>query len=222
MEEIDKFISGFRRFQHKYFGEHTALYEGLQRKQSPKALLIGCSDSRVDPALLMDCAPGDLFVIRNVANLVPPYEEGITHQGVTSAIEYAVSDLKVSQIIVLGHSGCGGISALMQGRKPKNRVDFVGRWMDIAASAKEYVQSVLPHRPLDAQIRACEMAAILVSLDNLMSFPFITEQVAAGALALHGWYFSIAEGALYDFDPESNRFRPLVSSLPSAPGDPLP
>jgi carbonic anhydrase len=215
MEEIDKFISGFRRFQHKYFGEHTALYEGLQRKQSPKTLLIGCSDSRVDPALLTDSAPGDLFVVRNVANLVPPYEEGVTHQGVTSAIEYAVSDLEVSQIIVLGHSGCGGINALMQGRQPKSQVDFVGKWVSIAAPAKAYVQSVLPHRSLEDQLRACEMASIRVSLDNLLTFPFISARVNANVLALHGWYFNIAEGALYHFDPQSNRFHPLVNALPT-------
>ena len=217
MEEIDKFVSGFRRFQHKYFGEHSSLYQGLQRKQSPKTLLIGCSDSRVDPALLMDCAPGDLFVVRNVANLVPPYEEGVTHQGVTSAIEYAIFDLEVSQIIVLGHSGCGGINALMRGRKARSRVDFIGKWMDIAAPAKEYVQTALNHRSIDAQLQACEMASILVSLDNLMTFPFIIERVQAGHLALYGWYFNLSEGALYDFDPESNRFCPLVNSLPGAP-----
>lgn len=215
MEEIDKFISGFRRFQHKYFAEQTALYEGLQRKQSPKTLLIGCSDSRVDPALLMDCAPGDLFVIRNVANLVPPYEEGVTHQGVTSAIEYAISDLQVEQIIILGHSGCGGIRALMQGRQAKNRVDFVGRWMDIANPAKEYVQSTRPHDSLEAQIRACEMVSIRVSLTNLMSFPFISARVETGNLALHGWYFNITEGALYHFNAEDNRFDALVNGLPS-------
>lgn len=213
MEEIEKFVSGFRRFQHRYFGEHTALYRDLQCKQSPKTLLIGCSDSRVDPALLTDCAPGELFVIRNVANLVPPYEEGVTHQGVTSAIEYAVMDLEVSQVIVLGHSGCGGINALFNGRKPRNRVDFVGKWMQIAEPAKKYVQSVLGHRPLDAQLRACEMASILVSLENLMRFPFIKERVEAGELALHGWYFCLSEGALYDFDPETGHFRPLVNAL---------
>lgn len=213
MDEITKLVSGFRRFQHKYFGEHAALYQNLKNKQSPKTLLIGCSDSRVDPALLTDCAPGDLFVIRNVANLVPPYEEGVTHQGVTSAIDFAVSDLEVSQIIVLGHSGCGGINALLNGRKPKNRVDFVGKWMNIAAPAKEYVKSILQNSPMDAQLRACEMTSIIVSLDNLMTFPFIEERVKAGNLALHGWYFHLQEGALYDFDHHIHAFRPLVNTL---------
>jgi carbonic anhydrase len=213
MEEIDKFISGFQRFQHKYFGEQTELFNSLQRKQSPKTLLIGCSDSRVDPALLTDCAPGDLFIIRNVANLVPPYEEGLTHQGVTSAIEYAVADLEVTQIIVLGHSGCGGIHALMKGREAKTPFDFVGRWMQIAEPAKQHVISELHHKPMHAQLKACEMASILISLDNLMTFPFVLERVKSGQLALHGWYFELQEGALYDFDPKSNRFMPLVSAL---------
>jgi carbonic anhydrase len=212
MEEINKFIQGFQRFQHKYFGEHTELFQRLQKKQTPKTLLIGCSDSRVDPALLTDCAPGDLFMVRNVANLVPPYEEGITHQGVSSAIEFAVADLEVSQIIVLGHSGCGGISALMKGRKPKSKFDFVGRWMQIAEPAKQKVTEALHHKPMAAQLRACEMASILISLENLMTFPFIIERMEQGTLAIHGWYFDLKEGALYDFDPSLNRFVPLVGA----------
>ena len=213
MDEISKLVGGFRRFQHKYFGEHNALYESLKNKQSPKTLLIGCSDSRVDPALLTDCDPGDLFIIRNVANLVPPYEEGVTHQGVTSAIDFAVTDLEVNQIIVLGHSGCGGIQTLMKGRKTKNKVDFVGKWVNIATPAKEYVKSVLQHNDFNVQLRACEMASIIVSLDNLLSFPFVAERVEAGKLALHGWYFHLQEGALYDFDPETHAFRLLVDPL---------
>jgi carbonic anhydrase len=196
MQEIEKLIQGFHRFQQKYFTEQTALYQSLQAKQSPKILLIGCSDSRVDPALLLDCAPGEIFTVRNVANLVPPYEEAVTHQGVTSAIEYAVCDLQVAQIIVLGHSGCGGIKALMHGRVAKNPVDFVGRWMDIAQPAKEQV-CAMAHASEKAQLQACEMASIKISLQNLRQFPFIAQRLQQKQLALHGWYFDLTQGALY-------------------------
>lgn len=213
MEEIEKFIGGFRRFQHKYFGEHRDLFTELQSGQNPKTLLIGCSDSRVDPAILTDCDPGDLFVVRNVANMVPPYEIDGAFHGVSSAIEYAVVHLEVSKIITLGHSGCGGIRALMDNSTPKTDANFIGRWVKIADAAREQVQRELSHKTFEGQVRACEMAAIIVSLDNLMTFPFISQRVQDGSLSLIGWYFDIASGELYDFAQESNKFEPLVTSL---------
>ncbi|WP_028452314.1 carbonic anhydrase [Chitinilyticum aquatile] len=214
MEEIGKFIGGFRRFQHKYFGEHSSdLFDDLKRGQHPKTLVIGCSDSRVDPALLTDSDPGDLFVVRNVANLVPPYEKDGAYHGVSSAIEYAVCELEVRHIVVLGHSACGGISALMKGYAAKTEANFVGRWVQIAQSAREQVLAELAHKTEAQQLRACEMAAIIVSLDNLMSFPFIAERVEAGKLSLIGWYFDIEKGSLYDFSQENNVFQPLVTAL---------
>lgn len=212
MDDIQRFIGGFRRFQHKYFGEHSALFDQLKRKQNPKTLLIGCSDSRVDPALLTDCDPGDLFIVRNVANLVPPFENDLSTHGVSAAIEFAVCYLEVRQIIVLGHSGCGGIGALMEGREPKSEADFVGRWMQIAEPARRQVLDELANKSLPEQIRACEIASIIVSMDNLMTFPFISERVDSGKLALIGWYFDIQKGELYDFDQESSVFRLLVTA----------
>lgn len=216
MDDIKKFIGGFRRFQHKYFGERSTLFEQLKRRQSPKTLLIGCSDSRVDPALLTDCDPGDLFIVRNVANLVPPCELDSARHGVSAAIEFAVCDLQVRQIIVLGHSGCGGISALMQGYKSKSGANFVQNWVQIAEPARQQVVSELGDRPIDEQLTACEIASIIVSLDNLMTFPFIAERVESGKLALIGWYFDIQKGELLDFDQESNSFQPLVTALENA------
>lgn len=212
MDDIQRFIGGFRRFQHKYFGEHSELFEQLKRKQKPKTLLIGCSDSRVDPALLTDCDPGDLFVVRNVANLVPPFENDLATHGVSAAIEFAVCDLEVRQIIVLGHSGCGGINVLMNGHAPQSEADFVGRWMQIAEPARLQVLESLAGKPLAEQVRACELASIIVSMDNLMTFPFIAERVEARKLALIGWYFDIQKGELYDFDQEGNAFRLLVTA----------
>ncbi|BCL75897.1 carbonic anhydrase [Jeongeupia sp. HS-3] len=217
MKDIEKFIGGFRRFQHKYFGEDTKLFESLKRRQKPKTLLIGCSDSRVDPAILTDCDPGDLFVVRNVANLVPPFETGGQYHGVSAAIEYAVKSLKVRQIVVMGHSACGGIGALMAGDDEPSETDFIGRWVRIADPAKQQVLAELDYKSPEAQIRACELAAIIVSLDNLMSFSFVAERVQAGELALIGWYFDIQQGALYQFNPEVHAFEAVVEG-PEANG----
>ncbi|MBS1156905.1 MAG: carbonic anhydrase [Proteobacteria bacterium] len=214
MDDIQRFIGGFRRFQHKYFGEHRNLFDQLKRGQRPQTLIIGCSDSRVDPALLMDCDPGDMFVVRNVANLVPPFENDASRHGVSAAIEFAVCDLEVRHIVVLGHSSCGGISALMQGHEPKSEADFVGKWVQIADAARQQVRAELGDRPMDEQVRACEVASVIVSLDNLMTFPFVEERVESGQLALIGWYFDLRKGALFEFDPESNAFQPLVTALP--------
>lgn len=216
MDDIQRFIGGFRRFQHKYFGKQSNLFDQLKRGQRPQTLVIGCSDSRVDPALLMDCDPGDIFVVRNVANLVPPFENDASKHGVSAAIEFAVCDLEVRHIVILGHSSCGGISALMQGHEPKSEADFVGKWMQIADPARQQVRAELADRPIEEQTRACEVASIIVSLDNLMTFPFIEERVEAGQLALIGWYFDLRKGALFEFDSEGNAFKPLVTALPQS------
>jgi carbonic anhydrase len=135
------------------------------------------------------------------------------HHGVSAAIEFAACDLEVSQIIILGHSGCGGIKALMHDHTPRTDVDFVGHWMRIAESAKQQVLAEIPHKSDEEKIRACEMASVIISLDNLMTFPFIAERVDAGKLVLVGWYFDIHNGVLYDFDQTDNLFVPLVGKL---------
>ncbi|GAA5784776.1 carbonic anhydrase [Chitiniphilus shinanonensis] len=212
MQDIEKFIGGFRRFQDKYFNDSTNdLFDKLKRGQNPRSLFIACSDSRVDPALLTDCDPGDIFVVRNVASLVPPYEKDGAYHGVSSAIEYAVCVLKVRHIIVLGHYGCGGIRALLNGHVPQTEADFVGRWVRIADPARQAVLANASGEDPETQLRQCEMAAIGVSLDNLMTFPFIAERVRSGELMLMGWYFNIEEGALYQYEAGSHCFKPLVA-----------
>ena len=213
MDEMDKFVGGFRRFQSKYFGRDSNLFDELKRGQSPKTLVIGCSDSRVDPAIVTDCDPGDLFVVRNVANLVPPYEKDGMFHGVSSAIEFAVCDLQVKQIIVMGHSACGGIGALMKGYAAKTDANFVGRWMRIAETARENVLNDLRHLSLADQLKACEMGSVTVSLDNLLTFPFIEQKVNAGELQLIGWYFDINQGELHQLDYQKREFHSLVAPL---------
>lgn len=214
MQDIERFIDGFQRFQKQYFERDPALYRGLKQGQHPSTLVIGCCDSRVDPALLLDCDPGDIFTIRNIANLVPPCGGSNGRQGVSAALQFAVTQLKVQRIIVLGHSGCGGIRALMDEQFPSSEgTDFLGRWVSIADPAKYRVLQKLGNASASAQYRACELAAILVSLKNLESFPWVAERVRQEGLTLHGWYFDMEAGALLAYSPRADAFLPLVCPL---------
>ena len=210
MKDIARFIAGFERFQEKYFGEERELFEQLSLGQSPKTLIVACADSRVDPALLTGAEPGEVFVVRNVANLVPPYHAAGDLASVPAALEFAVLSLKVEHIIVLGHAQCGGIHALMQGHE--SGTEFIGKWVSIAERARARVRSELPSKSPALQDRACEQAGILVSLENLMSYPWIAERVQAGTVHLHGWYFDLAAGALLHYDPAKNAFEPATPS----------
>lgn len=206
MQDIDGFISGFKRFQDNWLGSDKTLFNSLRKGQSPKAMLIGCSDSRVDPAILTDCAPGDLFIVRNVANLVPPCEPDAGRHGVSAALEYAVCHLEVEHIIVMGHSQCGGIKGLMDGICDCQKDSFIGSWVNIAQPAKEKVLQELPDKPEEVQGYACEKAAILLSLENLMTFPWVRQRVEAGTLELHGWYFDLQDGTLSGVSGDSGQF----------------
>lgn len=209
MKDIREFIAGFERFQNGAVGPDSELFEELKQGQSPRALLIGCSDSRVDPAILTDCAPGDLFVVRNVANLVPPCETDAGYHGVSAALEYAVCHLKVGHIIVLGHSQCGGIKALMEGVCSCDEHSFIGRWVKLGGRAKERVLQMLPDKSPQIQNRACEQASILLSLENLVTFPWLRQRVEEGTLVLHGWYFDLQEGTLSGYSHDTGSFEIL-------------
>lgn len=211
MQDIEKFIRGFNRFQQQYMSEQ-ALFDSLREGQRPGTLLIGCCDSRVDPALLTGSDPGDLFVVRNIANLVPPCTPEAP-PGVSSAIEFAVCGLEVARVIVLGHARCGGIRALMAPCRLTPETDFVGRWMSIADPVRKRVLRELPHKSGEEQNKACEMASILHSLDNLMTYPWLARRVEEGNLMLHGWYFDIDTGALLAYSPRQQEFLPLVCPL---------
>jgi carbonic anhydrase len=213
MKDIARFIAGFERFQDKYFGLNRELFDQLGRAQRPRAMVIACCDSRVDPAILTGAEPGEMFVVRNVANLVPPYEPGGNFASVPAALEFAVLSLEVEHIIVLGHAQCGGIKALMSDAEPGGKPpggEFIGKWVSIAQRARERVLAELPSKPSALQERACEQAAILVSLENLMTYPWIARRVEAGALHLHGWYFDIGQGELFGYSPLGSAFEPLV------------
>lgn len=211
MEEINKLVRGFARFRHRYFQQEPALYDQLRREgQSPKILVIACCDSRVDPALITDADPGDLFVVRNVANLVPPYETAGLRHGTSAAIEFAVRGLRVRHVIVLGHARCGGIRALMQGT---DQGEFIVPWMSAAQRAREQILAQMPQADAHTQLRAAEQATILTSLDNLLTFPWLKARVDGGELNLHGWYFDIDSGRLLRYEPATGRFEMLPTEV---------
>ena len=211
MDPIAKLTAGFKVFRDGRFQEQRATYEELvDRGQHPKVALVACSDSRVDPAVVLQADPGDLFIIRNVANLVPPYERGGRFHGTSTAVEFAVENLQVGHIIVLGHAHCGGIRSLFDDPGDAGPDDsFVPTWMGLVRSAYLRVEGTMPEAPLEEKARICEQSAVLVSLENLMTFPGVRERVADRRLRLHGWHIDIRSCALQVYDPGRQRFEPV-------------
>ncbi|MDR2219674.1 MAG: carbonic anhydrase [Methylobacillus sp.] len=214
MRDVKKFVRGFRRFQHQYLENRHALFERLvEEGQRPRALVIACCDSRCDPALLTDCDPGDMFVVRNVANLVPPYTQAMSFAATSSAMAFAVRNLEVEHVIVMGHARCGGIRTLMANHPPTCAEEaLITQWLDIAEEARLQVLKEMPDSPGDTQARACEQASVLISLENMLSYPWIRSRVEEGSLALHGWYFDMENGELLQYQAEADCFEVLVAN----------
>lgn len=203
---FSKLIKGFHLFQHKYFRE-SRIYRDLTTKgQSPEALVIACCDSRNDPALLLQSKPGDLFVVRNVAAIVPPYQPDDNYHGTSAAIEFAVKELKVKDIIVIGHAMCGGVQALAERGKGDSKFEFLTQWISIGEKACAKVDQSHPHATVEQRQCALEKEVILVSLENLMTFPWIRQGVEEGRITMHGWYFDMLNGKLLDYDLKTKTF----------------
>lgn len=197
-------LRGLTRFRNEYFASHAADYRRLiDEGQHPRTLFIGCADSRVVPDLLTGAEPGDLFVVRNVGNLVPPAAEGSDHHhGVPAAIEFAVEILEVEEIIVCGHSHCGAMQALYE--PPPAELTHLSRWLELAAEAR----LSLDGPPTDDDLRRTERRSVVLQLDRLMQLPLVRRRVEAGELVLQGWHYVIEEGRVHIFDPESGEFVP--------------
>lgn len=208
---FEKLIDGYRRFHDNYFvGDEDRLFAELSQGQKPSTLIIACSDSRVDPAIVTDCKPGDLFVVRNVANLVPPYETGGGYHGVSAALEFAVCALEVKHIIILGHRQCGGIKALFEGIPEGLDGEFIKPWVNMAKRAAERVRKDFGHLSDADKLCQCEMASIIVSLENLQTFPWIKSRMDEDKLRLHGWYFDIQNGDMLEYDQDTLTFKSLA------------
>ena len=211
----ERLITGYGSFLGNRFQRERERYEVLaQGGQNPEIMIIGCCDSRVSPEVIFDAGPGEIFVARNVANLVPPYETNGQFHGTSAALEYAVQALLVKHIVVLGHERCGGIRSYAEKRAPLSSGDFIGKWMSIIAPAAD----MLPDPgevPSDDYVTRLELAAIGQSLANLMTFGSVRRRVAAGELTLHGAYFGVATGRLLVLDEASGEFRPLAGPVPT-------
>src|SRR5215467_947977 len=200
-------LDGYRTFRTQRLPTEQSRYRELSVKgQSPEVMVIGCCDSRVSPEVIFDAKPGELFVMRNIANLVPVYApDGGTH-GVSAALEYAVSVLRVKHIVILGHAQCGGIRAFIDKIAPLSPGDFIGRWMSMFIKPGEIVEQ-REHETMQDFATRIEKAAVLRSLENLMTFPCVQILVERGKLKLHGAYFGVAEGLLFVLDKTAKEFR---------------
>ena len=209
-----KLTRGFLEFRSGTFLPQRAQFEKLALAQQPRVMMIACSDSRVDPALLTSAEPGDLFMVRNVANLVPPCLVDRAQHGISAALEYGVTALGVEHIVVFGHADCGGIQALLTADPAIDEEhSFIHRWLQIADEARRRTLIIARDRPLEVQLRVLEQEAIRTSLANLLTFRWIEERVVDGRLRLHGWIFDIKQGEVHAYVPEHDAFEPLTLEL---------
>jgi carbonic anhydrase len=211
MTDFSALVSGYQRFRSSGWSHQRERWAELAEGQAPKVMVIACSDSRVDPATIFDSSPGEMFVVRNVANLVPPFEMGGGRHGVSAALEFAVTQLGVPEILVMGHGQCGGCrAALTQGFKGAipGEGGFIANWIDMLDEAREEVVAKHGDSVSPEALLAMEHEAIKVSLANLRTFACIREREADGRIQLHGAFFAIDDGGLYLLDEASGQFNP--------------
>jgi carbonic anhydrase len=210
MPYLTQLIEGYRRFREHDWAHERARWSELAEGQSPKVMILSCADSRVDPAQIFDARPGEMFVVRNIAALAPPYETTRGHHGVSAALEFAVTQLEVGEILVMGHGLCGGCAAALTGQfddAGHGEGHFIADWVGMLSAARDRVRAHHHHLDRDAFLEM-EREAVKVSLANLRTFPWIAERERAGQLELHGAHFSVAEGRLYVLDEAEGEFRP--------------
>ena len=210
MTYLNDLIHGYRRFRENGWTRERERWAELAEGQSPKVMVIACSDSRVEPAIIFDAKPGEMFVVRNVAALAPPFETSPGRHGVSAALEFAVTQLEVEEIVVMGHGLCGGCAAALSGQFDEAQLGegkFIAEWVRLLDGARDAVRA--RHDRLDTEaFTEMELRAVEVSLANLRTFPWIFEREQAGKLALHGCHFSVADGRLYLLDEAEGSFRP--------------
>jgi len=208
MTVFSNLLSGYQRFRENDWTRQRSRWAELREGQNPSVMVIACSDSRVDPAQIFDVSPGEIFVVRNIANLVPPFELDGSRHGVSAALEFAVTQLEVAEVVVMGHGSCGGVAAALSQRfagKPPGEGGFIDHWVDMLDEARDRIVS--EYGTGARAIRELELETVRVSLANLRTFPCIPEREAAGSLKLRGAYFAIADGVLHVMD-DSGTFAP--------------
>jgi carbonic anhydrase len=210
---MDKLFKGIAKFRQEDFESHRALFKELGRKQTPHSLFIGCSDSRVVPELITQTRPGELFMIRNIANIVPPYRKTEDFVATTSAIEYAVQVLNVETIVVCGHSNCGGCAALHTNPKELQHIPNVARWLQVSSEVKERVKNQTVEGSPEEREWLTEQINILVQMRNLLTYPYIRERYESGAINILGWYYIIETGEIFNFNDTTEAFELIAGTL---------
>ncbi|MBD3760118.1 carbonic anhydrase [Sphingomonadaceae bacterium G21617-S1] len=209
MTDFSGLIDGYHRFKANGWMQQRERWSRLAEGQNPRLMVIACSDSRVDPTIIFDTSPGEIFMVRNVANMVPPFETSPGHHGVSAALEFAVTQLEVPEIVVLGHQSCGGCAAALTRRfegAPVGQGGFIDDWMSMLDDARDRV--IAEHGTGEAAVRALEFEAVKVSIANLRTFPCVPVREQAGRLRIHGAYFAVADGILHLLDQSSGEFAP--------------
>lgn len=199
-KSFKKILSGYHAFRKKYaLGDESIMKSLSLHGQKPEAMVVACSDSRVDPALILQCDPGDLFVVRNVANIVPPYEKDEMHHGTSAALEFGICYLKVKHLIVLGHSQCGGVQAFLENTTLVGQDDFISNWVSLIKTDNNSIKEPDTYAKI----------ALQKSLQNCLTFPWIQQRVAAGELIIHLWFFDIKTGQISTYSESNGKFNTL-------------
>jgi len=210
MNILKEFRDGHERFKRLKFRENEERFKRLvEEGQNPKALFIGCSDSRVMPAMITGCGPGDLFIVRNIGNFVPPFEPDNDFHSTAAAIEYASTVLEVSDIVICGHSDCGAIKACFQEHHATQENIHTVKWLQLGMKARDMSIEALPDSTLDERREFAEKISVLTQLDNIMSYPAVRRRVENGTLFLHGWYYDLREGQIYYYDESATQFKKM-------------
>ncbi|VAV90091.1 Carbonic anhydrase, beta class [hydrothermal vent metagenome] len=216
MDSYAKLLNGYAKFRDQYLAKENDTWRDWAKDgQNPKVMFIACSDSRVNPVILTHSGLGEIFIVNNVANLVPPYKkDDETYHGTSAAIEFAVTQLKVEHIIIMGHSGCGGIRALITNhdtdKDPEANFSFIRPWMKIVDEAAEFTVAEKENSSIEALAATCERRASLISLNNLMGFPWVHDALLAETLQVHAWHFDIGSGTIEAYNTDTEQFEDLV------------
>ncbi|MDY0267488.1 carbonic anhydrase [Trichloromonas sp.] len=206
---MERLFNGYMKFMAEDFERHRDLFQEISRKQNPHTLFIGCSDSRVVPNLITQTDPGELFIVRNIANIVPPYRQTEEYVATTSVIEYAVLALKVDTIVVCGHSNCGGCAALNLPPERLDHLPHVRKWLEVSREVKGRVDRLMTGDSPEEREWLTEQVNVLVQMKNLLTYPYVAERYRQGKLNIHGWHYIIETGEIYNFNDDTQLFELL-------------
>ncbi len=207
---MEKLYKGIHKFRESYFKKEEDFFKRISRGQMPEVLFITCSDSRIDPNLVTQSKPGELFIVRNVGNIIPPYDAIKDKNSVAAAIEFAVLVLKVKDIIVCGHSDCGAMQAVFKDDSEFDNMPHLRDWLRLAMPVKKIVQKYCPCTSDESRQRITEEENILAQLQNIQTYPFVAKALERGEVHLHGWYYNIKTGRIFAYNPEKDKFEEIV------------